>query len=104
VSFSKTFISEKNRVVVAYETIPNILSRIFGTCYKIDQLPFWSVDSYLPCMYVLLWIGTTNLFILQMFPTTVGNSWELEDIAVYIYCSWLIRPIDFTMKLIIYDL
>jgi hypothetical protein len=35
------------------------------------------------------------LFILQMFPTTVGNSWELEDLAVYIYCSWLIRPIYF---------
>jgi hypothetical protein len=30
-----------------------------------------------------------------MFPTTVGNSWELEDYAVYIYCSWLIRPIYF---------
>jgi hypothetical protein len=41
----------KNRVV-ADETTPNILSRIFGTCYKIDQLPFWSVDSFLPGMYV----------------------------------------------------
>jgi hypothetical protein len=30
-----------------------------------------------------------------MFPTTVGNSWELEDLTVYIYCSWLIRPIYF---------
>jgi hypothetical protein len=41
-----------NYRVVADETTPNILSRIFGTCYKIDQLPFWSADSYLPCMYV----------------------------------------------------
>jgi hypothetical protein len=35
------------------------------------------------------------LFMLEMFPTTVGNSWELEDLAVYIYCSWLIRQIYF---------
>jgi hypothetical protein len=36
------------------------------------------------------------LFIFEMFPTTTGgNSWELEDLAVYIYCSWLIRPIYF---------
>jgi hypothetical protein len=43
------------------------------------------------------------LFILEMFPTTVGNSWELEDLAVYISYRWLIRPIYFTMKLIVYD-
>jgi hypothetical protein len=35
------------------------------------------------------------LFMFEMFPTTVGNSWELEDLAVYIYCSWLIKPIYF---------
>jgi hypothetical protein len=46
----------KENWVAADEAAPNILSRIFGTFYKIDQLPFWSVDSYLPCMYVLLWI------------------------------------------------
>jgi hypothetical protein len=51
VSFSKRLKSEIKRVV-ADETTPNILSRIFGTCFKIDQLPFWSVDSVLPCMYV----------------------------------------------------
>jgi hypothetical protein len=34
------------------------------------------------CMFVM--DITTNLFILKMFPTTVGNSWELEDLAVYI--------------------
>jgi hypothetical protein len=38
-----------------------------------------------------------------MFPTTVGNSWELEDYPVYISSIWLIRPIYFTMKLIVYD-
>jgi hypothetical protein len=43
------------------------------------------------------------LFILEMFPTTVGNSWELEDLAVYISSRWLIRPIYYTMKLIVYD-
>jgi hypothetical protein len=76
---------------------------MFGTCYKIDQLPFWSVGSVLPCMYVMLWIWTINLFILEMFPTIVGNSWELEDYPVYISSRWLIRPIYFTMKLIVYD-
>jgi hypothetical protein len=44
------------------------------------------------------------LFILEMFPTTVGNSWELEDKnPVYISSRWLIRPIYSTMKLIDYD-
>jgi hypothetical protein len=30
-----------------------------------------------------------------MFPTTVGNSWELEDYPVYISSRCLIRPIYF---------
>jgi ribosome recycling factor len=34
----------KTNRIAADEAAPNILSRIFGTCYKIDQLPFWSVD------------------------------------------------------------
>jgi hypothetical protein len=37
------------------------------------------------------------------FPTTVGNSWELEDLAVHFNFRWLIRPICFTMKLIFSD-
>jgi hypothetical protein len=61
------------------------------------------VDSYMPCMYVLSWIWTTNLFVLQLFPITVRNSWELEDLAVYSSSRWLIRPIYFTMKLIFSD-
>jgi hypothetical protein len=43
------------------------------------------------------------LFILEMFPRTVGNYWELEDLAVYISSIWLIMPIYFTIELIVYD-
>jgi hypothetical protein len=60
------------------------------------------VHSCQVCIFVMD-MNKTNLFILERFPTTVGNSWELEDYPVYISSRWLIRPVYFTMKLIVYD-
>jgi hypothetical protein len=37
------------------------------------------------CMRIVMDMNSTNLFIvLQLSPTTVRSSWELEDLAVYI--------------------
>jgi hypothetical protein len=106
VSFSKTLKSEIKQDSCWWGSPKSLIKDIWNLLQEL-QLPVWSVDSYLPCMmYVLTWIWiTNNLFlILQMFPTTVGNSWELEDLAVYIGSRWLkIRPIYFTMELIFSD-
>jgi hypothetical protein len=61
------------------------------------------VDSYLPCMYVCYGYEQLTCSYSKCFQQQLGTLGNLKSLAVYVYCNWLIRPIYFSMKLIVYD-
>jgi hypothetical protein len=54
---------------------------------RLTNCPFGQLINtcHAVCMRIVMDMNSTNLFIvLQLSPTTVRSSWELEDLAVYI--------------------